>query len=131
MRRSGVRLMAWRDKNGVRWLGRRTNGWPNDGKAPDGYTVDGYRLIDRQGRIRFGGTYWTHERLRANPGRVVRVCWGGMPGHWADERACAYFGHEDATPETLREHHSSFYSSGNFVYCDPCGDWNKRPVTKF
>lgn len=123
--------MAWRDKDGVRWNARRSNGWPIDDKAPDGYTVAGYRRIDKQGRIRFGGTYWTHEKMRENVGRVVRACWGGIPGDFNDERAVVFFGHPDATPENIVEHHSSFYDPRNQIYANDCGDWNKRPVTRW
>lgn len=123
--------MAWRDKNGVRWNARRDNGWPTDSKAPDSYTVAGWRKIDQKGRIRFGGSYWTHEKMKENPGRVVRVDWGGRPGNWTEEVAVVHFGHPEATPENLMDHHGSFFDHRNAVYAESCGDWNKRPVTRF
>ena len=123
--------MAWRDKNGVRWKHRRSNGWPTDTKAPDGYTVGGWRKIDQKGRIRFGGSYWTHEKMRENLGRVVRVDWGGHPGDCTAEVAVVHFGNPETTPENLMDHHASFFNFRTAVYAESCGDWNKRPVTRF
>lgn len=123
--------MTWYDAEGRGWMNRRLNGWPTDTKAPDGYTVGGFRRIDKSGRIRFGGSYWTHDRLKENIGRTVRVCWGGVPGDFTDERAQVYFGHHDANPNNYLDHHSSFYEWRSSVLCEAVGDWNKRPVTKF
>lgn len=119
--------MAWRDAQGVRWNARRSNGWPNDSKAPDGYTVAGFRKIDQKGRIRFGGSYWTHDRLSENKGRVVRVCWGGPLSDYTIEVAQVFFGDAAANPENYLDHHSSFYF-GDSVLCDSPGDWNPRRV---
>lgn len=123
--------MAWRDASGQGWNARRANGWPNDSKAPDGYTVAGFRRIDRHGRIRFAGSYWTHPRLLESVGRVVRVAWGGDPANWATQDAQVYFGHPDANPENYLEHHHSFYDWRSSVVCDSTADWNCRKVTKF
>ncbi len=122
--------MAWKDAQGQRWNARRPNGWPNDTKAPDGYTVGGFRRIDHKGRIRFAGTYWMHPDMLDHVGRMVRVGWGGIPGNWTDERAQVFWGNAKTNPENYLDYHSEFYETRNSILCDDCGDWNKRPVTK-
>ena len=50
--------MTYTDSQGRRWKGRRPNGWPNDQKAPDGFTVNGYRKVAKDGTFWFVGTPW-------------------------------------------------------------------------
>ncbi len=54
-------MTAYRDSQGRRWHGRRADGWPNDQKAPDGFTVNGFRRVSQRGTFRFAGTTWVSD----------------------------------------------------------------------
>lgn len=116
--------MTWRDKSGVRWNARRPNGWPNDDKAPDGFTVAGYRRIDGKGRVRFDGGYWTNERFTDMVGRFVLVHFRNWPS-----TVVAAIGAPDTNPNNLFEdgRHSSFYEWRNEVVLTCVGDWRTSP----
>lgn len=63
--------LGYEDIKGRVWRHRKPDGWPIDSKCPDGFTCDGYRKVDRQARIRFAGSWWTHETYQ--PGMIFFV----------------------------------------------------------
>lgn len=50
--------------------GFRSDGWPNDEKAPDGFTVNGVRRVSKSGVFKFCGTRWQSE---FEPGAMIYV----------------------------------------------------------
>jgi len=55
------KYLGWEDSQGRVWRGRKPDGWPIDTKCADGFTCNGFRQVDKNFTIRFGGSRWTHE----------------------------------------------------------------------
>lgn len=47
-----------------------------DRNAPDGIIAGGWRIVKKGGRIKFGGSWYEHESLKAIKGELVYVHMG-------------------------------------------------------
>jgi len=94
--------MSYRDSQGRRWKGRRPNGWPIDQKAPDGFTVNGYRRVRKDKTFRFSDTDWACD---FEPGSVVYV-W--LNCGWATEVCAVLIDTELWNPDTLNDNWRDF-----------------------
>jgi hypothetical protein len=59
------RYRGWEDDRGQVWRCRKPDGWPTDNKAPDGFTVNGYRRVRKDNTILFLDTRWTHAKIKS------------------------------------------------------------------
>jgi hypothetical protein len=83
-----------------RYKGERSNGYPNDVKAPDGVAEYGWRLVRKRGTVYFVGTKWQSEHLLPFVGKYVTVKVGDVhccdvdvfteypSGNWRTTRIC-------------------------------------------
>lgn len=124
-----LKYEGYKDSKGRLWRHRRPNGWPNDDKAPDGYTVSGYRLSDAQGRIRFGGSYWAHPDIKPRAMHYVNLNCA-----WGTEIQVIPVDTATWNPDTMGDDYRAFLEHTHdfmrSVKPENVGDTNKRPVTK-
>lgn len=53
-----------------------------DHRAPDGLVYRGERWVRVGGRVKFAGTWWTHERLKELVGQIVEC---RVEDYWCSE----------------------------------------------
>lgn len=94
--------MAYTDSKGRRWIARRPNGWPNDNKAPDGFTINGYRRIRKDGTFRLAGIDW----LSDFPAGAIVYAW--VNDGWATEICAVLIDTDRWNPETMGDDPRSF-----------------------
>ncbi len=67
--------------------GLRSNGYPHDIKAPDGYLLGGWRRVSKGGYIRLAGHRWTHPDMAA---RVGDYCFVHVDCGWSTEASFTF-----------------------------------------
>ena len=65
----------------------RSNGYPPDVKAPDGFTLGGWRRVTKGGYIRLAGTRWTHPDMAKRAGEY---CFVHVDCGWATEASFTF-----------------------------------------
>lgn len=89
--------MSYRDSQGRQWQARRPSGWPIDGKAPDGFTINGYRKVRKDRTFRMCGTNWLSD---FEPGSMLYV-W--VNDGWATEVCAVLIDTAVWNPETIND----------------------------
>lgn len=89
--------MTYRDSQGRRWQLRRPNGWPIDKKAPDGFTVNGFRRVTKARTFWFVGTCWVSD---FEPGSILYV---QLDCGWATSVSAAPIDQSIWTPDTIND----------------------------
>lgn len=87
--------MSYRDSQGRQWKATRPNGWPIDQKAPDGFTINGYRKVRKDGTFRLCSTDWCSN---FPPGSMV-YAW--VNNGWATEVCAVVIDTKRWNPDTI------------------------------
>ena len=115
---------GYEDAKGRIWRHRKRDGWPIDSKCPDGFTCDGYRKVDRLGRIRFAGSWWRRDSYQ--PGMMLFLTLGDPLGGEILTNAVA----PEWTPDTIGDDPRAFIENAMRVVGrispEAIGDWNFR-----
>lgn len=108
--------MVWRPGDGFKYSGRRSDGWPDDNHAPDGYLVSGFRKVRKGGILLASGQRWKHDELLKYVGKMVRFQIEDPYSTTISIFVGAHAQGIDVTPHNYIDHHSSFYTNG--IYRD-------------